>query len=548
MKVLRIGLFFLCLLTACAGGVQEERSPLLERADSLLPVRPDSAWRLLRQVPPDSLRSEAWQARYALLRTEAALRCGQPLADDSLILSAVEYYDRAGDAGMQAQAHYWAGNAYRSLKDEEKALRQYWLAEEQAREAEDRRLLGVIYNNWAYLYLVNGLEQEADSLYGLAGQIAMQRKDSLLLGESLCRRGVFVLDRGKGYYPMAEKLLLQGYEIAEKLDNQQLQRIATSSLSTFYARVGQGEKSLRYAKENWALQSDTLHCYSTYTRLGEAYFRCGQYDSAVYFMDKALPAADFLIRSNAYMRLADIAKLRGDYALSVEMERKYSACITSNQEKVGRQGYFLLDVIANLQMTRVQAKSHQMQQLVYIGMAFGLFVIAFGAWKIICQRRKSLRQIAIQNLPGSVAHPEQLAKKEKQPVALSDEEKAQWKGEFERSMVYCKIMRIISDCQQHEKSQEKMEEKDWQQLEDFLNRRWNSACLRLRQNEKMDLDDIHLCCLYLIGLPVTHIAYVFGYTRDGIYKMSKRILKDKISVAHQEDKLKDFLHRFSEEV
>ena len=40
---LRIGLFFLCLLAACAGGVQEERSPLLERADSVLPVRPDSA-------------------------------------------------------------------------------------------------------------------------------------------------------------------------------------------------------------------------------------------------------------------------------------------------------------------------------------------------------------------------------------------------------------------------------------------------------------------------------------------------------------------------
>ena len=208
MKVLRIGLFFLCLLAACAGGVQEERLPLLERADSLLPVRPDSAWRLLRQVPPDSLRGEAWQARYALLRTEAALRCGQPLADDSLILSAVEYYDRAGDAGMQAQAHYWAGNAYRRLKDEEKALRQYWLAEELAREAGDRRLLGVIYNNWAYLYVANGLMQEADSLYGLAGQIAMQRNDSLLLGESLCRRGVMAIDKGKTYYPMAEKSIV----------------------------------------------------------------------------------------------------------------------------------------------------------------------------------------------------------------------------------------------------------------------------------------------------------------------------------------------------
>ena len=40
---LRIGLFFLCLLAACAGGVQEGCSLLLERADSLLLVRPGNA-------------------------------------------------------------------------------------------------------------------------------------------------------------------------------------------------------------------------------------------------------------------------------------------------------------------------------------------------------------------------------------------------------------------------------------------------------------------------------------------------------------------------
>ena len=405
------------------------------------------------------------------------------------------------------------------------------------------RLLGAIYNNWAYLFWVNGLEQGADSLYGLAEQIATQRNDSLLLGESWCRSGAIALDKGKAYYPKAEKLLLQGYEIARQLGNQQLQRIATSSLSTLYARMEKGEKSLRYAKENLALQSDTLHCYSVYTLLGEAYFRCEQYDSAVYFMDKALSATDALIRSTAYMRLADIAKNRGDYTLSVEMERKYSACITNNQETVSRQGHSLLDVIANLQMTRMQAKSRQLQKLVYIAMALVFFVIAFGAWRIICRRRILLRQIAIQGLQKGIVQPEEW--EEKQPVVLSDDEKAQWKEEFERSMVYCKIMRILSDCQQYENSQEKLGDEDWQQLEDFLNRRWNSVCLRLRKNEEMRLDDIHVCCLYLVGLSVIDIATVFGYTRDGIYKKSKRILK-KISVAHQEENLKDFLNQFSE--
>ena len=542
MKYITIACSLLLLLVACSGN-RGEHARRLSRADSLLPVRPDSAWRVLQEVPVADLRDEGEQAWYALLQTEAAVRGGHPLSGDSLIRAAVDYYDRKGDVGMQARAHYWAGNAYRRLEEEEQALREYWRAEELAREEGNMRLLGAIYNNWAYLFWVNGLEQGADSLYGLAEQIATQRNDSLLLGESWCRSGAIALDKGKAYYPKAEKLLLQGYEIARQLGNQQLQRIATSSLSTLYARMEKGEKSLRYAKENLALQSDTLHCYSVYTLLGEAYFRCEQYDSAVYFMDKALSATDALIRSTAYMRLADIAKNRGDYTLSVEMERKYSACITNNQETVSRQGHSLLDVIANLQMTRMQAKSRQLQKLVYIAMALVFFVIAFGAWRIICRRRILLRQIAIQGLQKGIVQPEEW--EEKQPVVLSDDEKAQWKEEFERSMVYCKIMRILSDCQQYENSQEKLGDEDWQQLEDFLNRRWNSVCLRLRKNEEMRLDDIHVCCLYLVGLSVIDIATVFGYTRDGIYKKSKRILK-KISVAHQEENLKDFLNQFSE--
>ena len=531
------------LLAACSDN-RGEYARRLSRADSLLPVRPDSAWQVLQEVSLADLRDEGEQAWYALLQTEAAVRGGHSLSGDSLIRVAVDYYDRKGDVEMQARAHYWAGNAYRRLEEEEQALREYWRAEELAREEGDMQLLGAIYNNWAYLFWVNGLEQEADSLYGLAEQIATRRNDSLLLGESWCRSGAIAFDKGKAHYPMAEKLLLQGYGIAKRLDNRQLQRIATSYLSTLYARMEKGEKSLRYAKEYWALQSDTLHCYSAYVHLGEAYFWCEQYDSAVYFMDKALSATDALSQSTAYMRLADIAKNRGDYTLSVEMERKYSACITNNQETVSRQGYSLLDVIANLQMTRMQAKSRQVQKLVYIGMALVFFVIAFGAWRIIHRRRILPRQIAIQSLQKSIVQPEQW--EEKQPVVLSDEEKAQWKEEFERSMVYCKIMRILSDSQQHENSQEKLEDEDWQQLEDFLNRRWNSVCLRLRKNEEMRLDDIHVCCLYLVGLSVIDIATVFGYTRDGIYKKSKRILK-KISVAHQEENLKDFLNRFSEE-
>ena len=138
------------LLAACSDN-RGEYARRLSRADSLLPVRPDSAWRVLQEVSLADLRDEGEQAWYALLQTEAAVRGGHSLSDDSLIRAAVDYYDHKGDIGMQARAHYWAGNAYRRLEEEEQALREYWRAEELAREEGDMQLLGAIYNNWAYL-------------------------------------------------------------------------------------------------------------------------------------------------------------------------------------------------------------------------------------------------------------------------------------------------------------------------------------------------------------------------------------------------------------
>ena len=80
--------------------------------------------------------------------------------------------------------------------------------------------------------------------------------------------------------------------------------------------------------------------------------------------------------------------------------------------------------------------------------------------------------------------------------------------EFEHLPVYVKIRRIVADYAHLGKSDEKMTEEDWLQWESAANRRWNKLCLKLRQYH-LTPREIRLCCLVLVGIPVSHLVYLF---------------------------------------
>lgn len=564
MKRICMMSLFLFLWAACTGVVREEVSLPWERVDSLLPARPDSARQLLLRIRVDSVQGEGVKARYALLRTEADIRCGRPLTDDSLILSAVAYYDRAGDVGMQARAHYWAGNAYRLLKEEENALQQYWRAEELARRAEDKRLLGVIYNNWAYLYCSNGLQQEADSLYALAGRVAVERGDSLLLAESLCRRALIAMDKGKMYYPQAQIDLLQGYEIAGKIGNKQLLKVTAAALSSLYARLRDGVESIRYAKLNLALQADTLHCYPAYMLLGEAYYQCGQYDSATYYVNKALKSADAVIKSDVYMRLADIAKIKGDYALSVEMERKHSAeneaYHTQRQDQIQKMS----EATGKMYVEREQTKRHRIRTVLLWAGGLLIALIPIGGMGYCRSRRQRERlrkenaelnveqihfkellhgkEAEIATLQAEIAAQRELATQEQRACLeqLQKEKAALQKEEFEHLSVYDKMKHIMENHIQYDQSDEKMTEADWRELEEASDRRWNRICLKLRMRGLTPVE-IRLCCLRLADFPVSKLVCLFNRKRDFYYKVKDTILTKRMKLPSKEKSLEDVL-------
>lgn len=340
-KAIITTLSVLIVLLSIACNTRVNYNKYLIAIDSLIVQQPDTALSMLEAFPTNSLQTQADSAYYGLLMTEARDKNYIIQTNDSLIQSALTYYNGTNDIEKRARAHYYSGCVYRDSQRRTESMTQYLIAKPLAEKAGERRLLSLIYLNIGYLYYSQNLNTQADSSYQLAQQIGIQLKDSVLQAEVLSRRGLICMEKGEEFYPEAERMILEALGIAEKLSNMQLRGEIFSALGLLYNWMENGEKSIEFAKRNLSIQKNRTTCYEAYDQLGSAYYQISQYDSARYYLQKALPTKNVAIKAGIYMYLANIAKEQGDLATSLEMERNYSAYLDSIQNS--RYPYEIID-------------------------------------------------------------------------------------------------------------------------------------------------------------------------------------------------------------
>ena len=353
-------LFFLLAFIACT---RIDYARRLADADSLLSIRPDSALTLLRGIPSARLQTEEERMRHALLTVEAECRNRIPQRDDSLLRVAVDYFHRTDNERWEARGEYFRGYVlYNYLKEGGKAVEAYHRAEELAQAVEDKRLLARIYNGMAYIYQCEELNWKADSLYNKVEQMAIQMKDTVLWLESVKRQSIYLIGKGKSYYKEAEQKLLQNYEIASRYGNPIYQCSNALNLSLLYSYMRNGEQALRFAHKALELQQEDTIMRSTAILLtGEAFYKVGLYDSAAFYLNKILASSKFNIRSNAYMRLSDIAEKQGDIQKALEYEK-----LRVRNEKLYQKQSQATDIQLAEQEWKHAQEQQNMRRLIYI--------------------------------------------------------------------------------------------------------------------------------------------------------------------------------------
>lgn len=108
MKQFVLLVSLICLFFACQSPTRRAEA-LIDAADSLSGIAPDSALWLICSIDPDTLPTERLRARHALVHSMILDKCFIDLQDDSLIRPAVEYFAEHGSNRERMQTnYYWA--------------------------------------------------------------------------------------------------------------------------------------------------------------------------------------------------------------------------------------------------------------------------------------------------------------------------------------------------------------------------------------------------------------------------------------------------------
>ena len=363
----------LLLLSACGGGKGNEQ---LDKVDSLVTAEAfDSAYQTLMAIDERDIRTDADQAHYNLLKVRTSILIGKPLPTDSLIDSAIAYYEKHVDHEKLADAYYYkAINQF----DLQQGIVFYKKAEQQALVTGNKYQLYKIYEGIAF---VNRMYRKNDL------QLVYSKK-ALNMAKAVNKKNWIVYT----YYALAHAYLeLKNEDSTEiclkqippiiKYVNNNEKPILLSSIGYFY-KEKQPELAKKYLKESLEYQELT----ATYAYLAEISYEEGKKDEAYQYWKKGLLVQDVTPKDNILQNIIEYDIERGKTDSICERVNEIIAIRDSIDDKLKN------DTIKDLQ-TRFdyEVAMHEKDQTVirWQWALIGLFVVVVGlALYIIIKRYK----------------------------------------------------------------------------------------------------------------------------------------------------------------
>lgn len=174
---------FLAFASACIVSCIDEEAVYearLSQIDSLIMVNADSAKCLLTDMKTEmnDVSDDVW-AYYNLLCAKADNKTSVVFSSDTLIQNVADYYEKNRPASRLSEAYYLLGRANSDLKNEDKALFNYHKALLVDSASVSTYLRSRIYAQIGYIYLRNGMPEEAYKMQEFAHYYCQQCDDTL---------------------------------------------------------------------------------------------------------------------------------------------------------------------------------------------------------------------------------------------------------------------------------------------------------------------------------------------------------------------------------
>ena len=269
-----LGLSAILFFTGC---YNREHISRLDEAEALLQNKPDSALTILKQLRQEG--SQAEQARYALLYSEALDKNHIKVTDDSLIRQAWSHYKHySKDLRHQCKTLYYWGRIKLRAGDKPGALRLFLKIEEKLKDTNEPYYTGLLYGQIGEVYY----EQMN---YSRAYHYFREARNNFRQSDNVREETESTLDLAAFHSKDIEKamrLYAAALDLADEQKNDHLAKASLTNLASLYVVSGKRQipHDLLQRIELFARQ-DTLYGYHT---LVDVNLLKNRIDSARYYL------------------------------------------------------------------------------------------------------------------------------------------------------------------------------------------------------------------------------------------------------------------------
>ena len=317
--ILLVVVLSIAILSSCSRGPQYPA--VLETADSLSYVNPDSAVALLQNVEAEMSASQpAVRHFYDLMTLKAHDKADLPLASDSLILDILQYYEHGGDPNKLPEAYYYAGRVYSELGDAPQAIDYFQKAQTSLDELDFRKLpaanakryeklKGTVLAQKGYLLKEQHLYQEAIECFKQAYQVDSLACDTMEMFLDLKEVGNVLSAARKN------KQAILYYDLAAQLANEFSDSINLDLLTAQKCQclirvnsLDEAGKILQSFQPRISRSNFQFMC----NMYGEYYWKIGESEKAVLYFKKLYETGNVFARKNVTLWFSDYEMKRGN--------------------------------------------------------------------------------------------------------------------------------------------------------------------------------------------------------------------------------------------
>lgn len=389
-------LFFILLsyvMFSCSKSA-ETLLPELSRAENLMQEYPDSALAVLDSMQTPSPSDKMQYATWCLLYTQAQDKNYNKQTSDSLINTALLFFEKQDDLNKKALALYYKGKVADDLQNGEEAIFYYLQAKDLAKEIKDYKLLQIICANLGMIYAYRNLNDQALPEIKEAYNYSLQISDSTNISYLLSYLGR--ISSLSANWDSCICYYNQAIQIAEQTKSPRALCLALNEISYVYAELNEYNLAIDCLKksEKITLEERFSNIYQTYLLLGHTYKLIEKYDSAFYYLNKSLNTDNIYTLASAYQNLYLLNEKQKKFKEAIEYNNQYQIYADSVTSITRVKA--ISEMQAKYEHEKLLNKNSQLQiengNILKTGLLILIFIICTIASIILIYQQKLLRK------------------------------------------------------------------------------------------------------------------------------------------------------------